>query len=353
MRIIQLLSNISYGDAVSNDAIALNNMFQKWGYETGIYAAHINEGVDDSIAKKEEQLKVKKDDILMYHFCIGNELNYRVVNYSCRRILIYHNITPPTFFRGINHSWELSCVEGIKGARFLADKMDYCLADSEFNKRDLIKMGYKCPIDVLPVLIPFEDYKKEKEQKVIEQFGDGKTNIIFVGRIAPNKKHEDIIESFAYYKKYFDADARLFLVGSYSGMERYRQSLNKYIEYLEVEDIYFTGHIKFSSILAYYGIADIFLCMSEHEGFCVPLIEAMFFNVPIIAFDSTAIAETLGGSGILVKEKKHLEIAGLIHRIMQNSNLRKNIIYEQQERLKAFQQNILEEKLEQYITKFL
>ncbi len=353
MRIIQLLSNLSYGDAVSNYAIALNNLFVRCGYETSIYASYISDRFPIGFAQETAELRVKKNDILMYHFCIGHQLNYDLVNYQCKRILVYHNVTPPVFFRGISRDWEHSCNDGIKGAHFLADKVDRCLAVSEFNKKDLIKMGYKCPIDVLPLIIPFSDYKKEKDQAILEKYKDGRKNIVFVGRIAPNKKQEDIIEAFSYYKKYYNPDARLFLVGNYGGMESYYHKLESYVERLGTEDIYFTGHITFSEILAYYGIADLFLCMSEHEGFCVPLVEAMYFHVPVIAYDSSAIAETLGGSGVLLKEKKPLETAALINRILSDDGLGDEIIQEQDRRLEELWPDIVEEKTSQYIKKFL
>jgi len=270
MKIIQLLSNLSYGDAVGNDAIALNNLFKRCGYETGIYAASISERFPPGFAWNVSELTVKKDDILMYHLCIGHQLNYTIGKYHCKKVLVYHNVTPPEFFRGVSRDWENSCNEGIKGVHYLADKVDYCLADSEFNKNDLIKMGYKCPIDVLPIIIPFSDYEKEKDKTIIEKYKDGCKNIIFVGRVVPNKKQGDIIEIFSYYKKYYDSSARLFLVGNYEGMENYYHQLKNYIDRLETKDIYFSGHIGFREVLAYYEIADLFLCMSEHEGFCSP-----------------------------------------------------------------------------------
>ena len=353
MRIIQLLSNLSYGDAVSNDAIALNNLFKRCGYETGIYAASISERFLSGFAEDVSELTVKKDDVLMYHFCIGHQLNYSVGKYQCKRVLVYHNVTPPKFFRGVSIEWENSCNEGIKGARFLADKVDYCLAASEFNKNDLIKMGYKCPIDVLPIIIPFSDYEKEKDKTIVEKYKDRCKNIIFVGRVAPNKKQEDIIEAFSYYKKYYDPSARLFLVGNYKGMEKYHHQLENYIDRLETEDIYFSGHIKFNEILAYYEVADLFLCMSEHEGFCVPLVEAMYFQVPVIAYDSSAVAETLGGSGVLLKEKKPLETAAIMNRILSNNELKSKIIQEQNKRLEEFRPDLVEESAKQYIEKVI
>src|SRR5690606_3919553 len=151
----------------------------------------------------------------------------------------------------------------------------------------------------------------------VERFSkDGYTNLLFVGRIAPNKKQDDIIKIFYYYKKFINPESRLILVGSYIGMERYYSELIKLVNDLDLQDVFFTGHIPFESILAYYQISHLFLCMSEHEGFCVPIVEAMLFDLPIIAYRSSAVPATLGNAGFVVSEKNYKAIAELIHIVL-------------------------------------
>ncbi len=338
MRIVQILSTVSYGDAVGNDAIAIYHLLKKKGFRTAIYA----EGIDKRLHKDKfihyinRLKKIKKDDVIIYHLSTGTRLNYILNNYRCRKILIYHNITPPEFFSPYSMMYYNLTFKGYEGMQYLSGQIDYCLADSAYNKNDLICAGYQCPIDVRPILIPFHDYEHAPDQNTIDLYQDDWTNIIFVGRIAPNKKHEDVIRIFCYYKRYINPKSRLILVGSYNGMEKYYQELIGYAEALHLQDVIFTGHIPFESILAYYRIADIFLCMSAHEGFCVPLVEAMYFNVPIIAFGSTAIPYTLGGSGILVDDKDPVLIAKIIDRIVSDQNLRTAIIAKQKIRLNDF-----------------
>ena len=332
-----MLATISYGDAVGNDAFAIYHLLKEQGYDTAIYA----EGIQSKLRKIKyiysiDKLSVQSEDVIIYHLSTGTRLNFLIDKYPCHKILIYHNVTPPHFFAPYNLTMYNFTYSGHEGMRYLGNKVDYCLADSEFNKQDLIKVGYKCPIDVRPILIPFQDYEKTPSSDIIKQYKDGWVNIIFVGRIVPNKKQEDVIKAFYYYKNYVNPNSRLILVGSYDGMEKYYDRLNNYISALNVQDVIFTGHIKFEEILAYYKIADIFLCMSEHEGFCVPLVEAMYFNVPIIAFRSTAIPDTLGGSGILVEDKDPVLIAKLIDRIVSDQSLRDAIIANQKIRLNDF-----------------
>lgn len=338
MRIFQVVPQLNYGDAVGNDAIAVCNVIDEMGYETAIYAEKVDDRLKSPLYRNFSKLpKLNKDDILIFNHCCGTELCYKISKLGGRKMMIYHNITPPKFFLPYSNEIFEDISQGYKQTKYLSDKIEYVMAVSEYNATDLRNMGYNCPMYVRPILIPFEDYAKEPDKSIIEQYSDdGYTNIVFVGRIAPNKKQEDIIKAFAYYKKHVNPKSRLILVGNASGMERYDEALKKYVEALMLEDVIFTGHISFKAILAYYRIADVFLCMSEHEGFCVPLVEAMYFDVPIIAYDSSAIADTLGGSGVLIKDKDPVFVSLLIDRLVNDSQLRKEIIEGQQKRLEYY-----------------
>lgn len=337
MNIYQVLPFFAYGDAIGNDTIALHNIIQEVGYHTHIYTENVIGPVPKEICSNISELKeVADDDVIIYHLSTGSEMNYQVATFNCRLIVIYHNITPSEYFNGYSRALYRSCKQGKDAVNFLKDKVDYVLADSEYNKKELQEMGYQCDIDVLPILIPYEDYDKKPNKAILEKYQDGRTNIIFTGRIAPNKKQEDVIAAFSLYKKYYNSDARLFLVGSYSGTTQYYEHLKQYVKELGVEDVVFTGHIPFDEILAYYHVADCFLCMSEHEGFCVPLVEAMYFNIPIIAYDSSAIGYTLGNSGWLLKEKEPAVVAGVMNRVLIDEDVRNAILSEQRKRLAEF-----------------
>ena len=199
-----------------------------------------------------------------------------------------------------------------------------------------MEMGYHCPMVVVPILIPFADYKHEPDLNLMRQLEDGNKNIIFTGRIVPNKRQEDLIKIFYYYQRYYDANAKLHLVGNYTVFESYYQKLIEYVDKLQVKNINFTGHVSFAQILSYYNAADLFLCMSDHEGFCVPLVEAMQFGVPIIAKDTTAISSTLGKSGFLIKELPPQVVAGIMYKILNDKKLSKQIVMGERERLTDF-----------------
>lgn len=354
MRIVQLLPTLSFGDAIGNDTVALKKAISDMGYISEIYAENIDKRLPSDTAKNISRLKdLKKDDVLIYHKSTGTDLTFKIQDFHCRKIMIYHNVTPPEFFRPYSTAAASLTEYGYKGVEHLRDKVDYCLVDSAYNKSELLRMGYTCPIDVLPILIRFEDYKQSPAKGIMSRYGDGKRNLIFVGRIAPNKKQENVIRAFYQYKR-LDPDSRLILVGSYTGMENYYERLVKYAGALGLkDDIVFTGHIKFNEILAYYRLADVFVCMSEHEGFCVPLAEAMFFDVPIIAYDTSAIGDTLGGSGILLDSNDPVFAAGVIRRVLTDELLKKQIIEGQRRRLEDFSyeriRDIFEKQLKDFI----
>lgn len=337
MRIVQMLPSLAYGDAIGNDTVALKKCLEKQGYETEIYAKYIDARLPKGTAKEVTRMPhMNKEDIVLYHMATGSELNEMFGNMKCKKVMIYHNITPPEMLEPYNKTAAADCQDGYDDLVKLADKVDYCIAVSEYNKQDLIKAGYKCKIDVLPILIAFEDYDKKPDEFLLKKYKDGITNVIFTGRIAGNKCQQDVIHAFGLYQKYYNPNSRLILVGNDGGYEKYKQKMQKYAQFNCVKNIIFTGHIKFSEILAYYKVADLFLCMSEHEGFCVPLVEAMYFHIPVIAYNSSAIGETLGKGGVLVNDKNALEIAGLMNKVLNDKELQKKIIANQDERLKDF-----------------
>ena len=343
MKIYQLVPSLLYGDAIGNEVVAIHNFIEELGYETIVISDYIDERIKikgQLYNKKLFESQLVKDDIIIYHKAIGNHSSEDFIEFKCRKIMIYHNITPEKFFYTYNKKIAIVLEKGREQLKNLVGHLDYILADSEYNKTELEEIGFKCKIDVQPLIINFEDYEKIPSKDIINKYKHNGTNIIFTGRIAPNKKQEDVIKVFYYYKNYIDKDAKLFLVGSYNGMEKYYSKLKGFVKKLKLQDVYFTGHVPFADILAYYKSADVFLCMSEHEGFCVPLLESMYFNVPIVAFNSTAIPYTMGSSGVILDSKNYIEYSEAIRNLMEDDKYREKIIKIQKENLKRFEKSI-------------
>ncbi len=356
MRILQIVNTLNFGDAIGNDVIAKKHVIEDMGIRTAVYAETIAEKVREPGCYRLDRFpKLQPDDIIIYHMGNGSPLNTKVAELNCRKIMVYHNITPYEFFSLDSPVAAENCRQGLLHMNGpMKGRFQGYIADSAFNKQNMADMGYDAQdIEVIPVCVPFDDYKQPPDKAMIRQLSDGITNIVFVGRIAPNKKHEDIIRTFAYYKKHVNPDSRLILVGSANTAGMYYRDLMDYIEELGVEDIVFPGHISFAEILAIYKTAHVFLCMSEHEGFCVPLLEAMTFDVPVIAFDACAVPETLGGSGIVVDDKDPVFLSRVIEAAAKDEALRSHIIQGQRERLEHFAYAHIKEMFQDYLRRFM
>lgn len=350
--VIQIVSSLNFGDAVGNDVLAIQRALKEDDFLTAIYAKSISPRIKEEDVYDLELLpELHAEDIVIYHFASADPYAEEIKNLPCKVVLRYHNITPPEFFHGFDKGTESITTAGKAQIEALAPYVDYGMIVSEFNSRDLREMGYTCPMEVVPILIPFSDYEQTPDEGVLKKYRDGKTNIVFVGRGAPNKKIEDVIAGFAEYKKDYDSDARLFLVGNYDVKGSYYKYLMERIEELGVSDVIFPGHITFKEILAYYKIANVFLCMSEHEGFCVPLVEAMFFSVPIVAYSSTAVPDTLGGTGILLESKDAHEVASAVHRVISDKEFAKKLVEQETNRLKDFQYEVIKENMLGFLKK--
>lgn len=355
MKIINMLPILSFGDAVGNDALALHHSLQKAGYACELRAAYIAPKIAqaETVRTTDDLSDIKPDDIVIYHLSTGHELNLLFAKLNCKKIIRYHNITPPHFFCGYHPILLENCLDAYNQTRMMAKCADFCLADSAYNREELIRMGYQCNIEVMPILIPFSDYEQEPDAQVIEQMKDGMTNILFTGRISPNKRQEDVIAAFSVYQKQYNPNSRLILVGNYDGMENYYERLQAYVKETGAKNVLFPGHISFPAILAYYHSADLFLCMSDHEGFCVPLVESMFFDIPIVAKNTTAIPYTLGGSGFLLEDENPVIAASLMNRILTDEDLKNKIIVGQRERLRDFAHEKIERQLFSLIEEFV
>ena len=354
MRIVQLLPTVSFGDAVSNDAAAIHRMIGEMGYEPEIYADNIDLRLREIAVRPFSRMKPTEErDILIYHGSTGDGMNYLIPRLQGKKVIRYHNITPPSYFHGYSSEAETRCDNGYREIRRIAEAFAYGIADSDYNRIDMRKLGFRCPVDVCPIVIPWEDYDRESDSRVIDSWqGDGWTNLLFVGRIAPNKKQENLIRAFYEYHWRYNPRSRLFIVGNPAGMETYQGKLETYIHELGLEGlVIFTGQTSFPAILAYYRLADVFLCMSEHEGFCVPIAEAMYFGVPIVALRAAAVPETLGKGGLLLDSPDPVMTAAAVDRILRDDHLRGMLHEYQRVQLQNFQYDRIKRLMMQCLVK--
>ena len=347
-KIVQVVLDLRYGDAIGNDIIAIHRTLKKWGYDAEIYAEHVHDRVQESAGQFAEMPGLTEEDILLFHFGGYCDFADLFEEYECKKVLVYHNITPAEFFEP-GSQMEEDAKKGRVQLRQMWDKVDFCIADSEFNKQELEELGFQCPIYVLPILLPFTEYQIPGDKKILEGL-EGYTNILHVGRIVPNKKIEDVIEGFSVYHKK-NPHSCLTLAGGYAETDSYYQKLQNKIKEEKIENVFFTGHIRFEELIAYYRSADVYLCLSEHEGFCVPLLEASFFEIPIIAYDAGAVPGTLDGAGVLLEDKAPERVADEIDRILNDENWKRQLIDGEKVRLAFFSEQNVQGQLENIVKK--
>lgn len=356
IRIVQFLPTISYGDAIGNDTFAIRDTLENAGYSCDIFAENIDPHLEAHGISGIKNIQDYNDDadIIICHVSIGWKYMLSLDKLQAKKIFIWHNITPPRFFEAYGDFGRAKeCEEGLKQLHSVRLVPSLCLTPSLYNKTELANMGYLCPVRKLPVLTDSGREPDCDEELVSRYKSDGYVNILFVGRIAPNKRQQDIIDAFCFYHKLINPKSRLFLVGKGDVTTDYCNAIWKYPAAIGLDDVIFSGHVSGRQKNAYYKIADVFLCLSEHEGFCVPLLEAMQHKVPIIAYDSSAVSETLGGAGLLLKNKDPAVVAEAIDRVMQDTKLRETLVSNGTERLAAFDQKKIRANLLSEIAAFI
>jgi len=335
VRVHQLLAALSYGDAIGNEALAIRRHLRSAGFESEIYAERIHPRMVHEARPLWEYARVSSPEtVCLYHFSIGSAAGRLIYHAPDRLVSIYHNITPGEWFLGFHSHLAGLCHHGRRELEVFAPRTALGLGDSEYNRLELEQAGF-ARTGVLPIVMELERYGRPGSPVVKRMFQDGRTNVLFVGRVIPNKCIDDVIRCFTIFQRQVDPGSRLLLVGDYRGHERYFARLRELVARLGVERVVFTGHVEDDELLAYYRLADVFLCLSEHEGFCVPLVEAMLADVPVVAFDAGAVRETLRGGGVLLREKQPEPIAELMGLLGRDGGLRSAVLGRQRRAVEA------------------
>jgi glycosyltransferase involved in cell wall biosynthesis len=322
----QVLATLGYGDAIGHEVVAIQRELREAGYESEIFVETADRRLEElTVDYRELPDASHPDNILIHHFSIGSRASRIAYALPDRMVLVYHNITPPQYFVDVHPLLVQLCFLGRRELGFYATRCDLALGDSEFNRQELAAAGFP-HTGVLPVVPGFTHLAGPADAREAKSFDDDWVNLLFVGRIIPNKRIEDVIRWFHAYKRWFNPRSRLLLVGSQGGFERYLAMLHRFIATIGAADVHFLGHVSNQELVAYYEAADAFLCASEHEGFCVPLMEAFHMGVPVIAYAATAVPATMDGAGVLVTSKDPIGVAGLIHEIVTDEALADRIV---------------------------
>lgn len=348
MKIHQLLTSLTYGDAISDEAIAIKKILEEEGFKAHIFSHFYHPRTLCYLSRKDDFLEiVEPDDIVIFHFSIGSPIAklYRLA--KAKKMIIYHNITPFQYFVDFQKELAKYTYLGRKELKDFINITQLALGDSDFNRKELEEAGYKRTA-VLPIIRDFEAFDNAKKTAIDYIFSDGRINILFVGRIIPNKCVHHLILAFHVYKKEFNKNSRLLIVGEYAGFERYYYSLLEMVKSMKIEDVHFSGHVTFDELVSFYRVSHVFAILSEHEGFCVPIIESFYMGIPVIAFSSTAVPETMGRAGILLDEKDPLSVAQAIDSVVRDSFYREEVILKQRIVFQKYRKDNLKKILLKY-----
>jgi glycosyltransferase involved in cell wall biosynthesis len=337
----QFVPTLTPRDAVSAHYLAVQAALRGAGYRSDLFAWEAKH----ELRKRARPYKSYRGERrgepawLMYHSSVGSPVADFVLGRPEPLIVDYHNITPASFFM----RWEPLVVGqlhlGRRQLASLAPRADLGLADSSFNAGELRDLGCR-RTDVLPIMFDVRGLDRPADPALVERLhterARGGSDWLFVGRIAPNKAQHDVVKAFVAYRRFHDPRARLHLVGG-SSSHGYETALREYISALDLDDsVHMTGPVSDAELSAYYDTSDVLVVCSEHEGFCVPLLEAMFHDLPIVAYASSAIPETLGDAGLLLESKEPLVVAAAVDRVLSDADLRKQMIEAGRARLDAF-----------------
>jgi glycosyltransferase involved in cell wall biosynthesis len=327
-RIAILSPSLSTGDAVTNDVLGMYDTLAEQDNVVRVFAeTHNLTSYRVSSSSKLDRFLTAPDDVLIYHHARGWPPGLDILQHlRCRKVIKYHNVTPARFFSGFSSSDQVLCETGREEVSAVVNAgCDLYLADSAFNMNELIDLGAE-PAKCF-VVPPFHHAdrlaKTVADDSILNKFKDGKANLLTVGRVVPNKGHLGLLEAFAAFYFNYNRNARLIIVGKGGeGLSPYAKLLYQAVQALGLGGaVVFTGEATDAELTAYYELADAFVTTSEHEGFCVPLIEAMAMQLPISAYASTAIPETIEDAGILWQERDPFLMAESIFTILNEREL--------------------------------
>jgi len=326
----QVLVGATPGSSIWNEALAMRAALREWGYRSDVYVDEAHAALRRGTTHFAEY-RPRPSDALIYHYSTASTLTERVLAAGRPTILMYHNVTPPHHVENANSYMAAQLRRAGDELHRLGRHVRLAITHSEFSLRDLVEAGFE-RIAAIPAVMPDTLFAVQPDPTVLSRFDDGGVNLLSVGRLVPNKKHGDAIRALCAYRR-INPDARLLLIGAPDNAERYVAWLHDVAMSLGVgERVHFAGHVSDAALAAYYRLARVLVCLSEHEGFCIPLVEAMRFGVPIVAYASSAIPETLGGAGVLLRAKHYPILAEVIDLLHRDGALRAQIVARQHRR---------------------
>jgi L-malate glycosyltransferase len=331
-RIDQVVPSFGSRDAIGTHVLHLRDLLKDLGFESDVWCKGAFPETR-AIARFTDDLssRFRPDTWWLYHLSSGSPVAELIAERPEPKIVDYHNITPGSLF-GSWVPWATrEAEEGLSQLKTLAAASCFAIADSDFNATDLHQAGV--PLDRTLVVAPLfdpdalrrrVDHRLEAVRRAERSAGGA--DWLFVGRVTPSKAQDDLIKALAIYREVYDPDARLHLVGTPMG-DDYPRALERYAKRLGLGDaVRLTGSVSDEALAAYYATSDVFVCASEHEGFCVPIVESMAFGLPVVAFDAGAVPGTAGLGALVLADKSPLALATAAHKVTTDQVVRARLI---------------------------
>jgi len=338
------------GDAIGDSARRVRGLLRSMGHDSDLFALTIDDDLRGDVRPFSDPA-ARGADATIFHFALPSPMTEAFATLHGMRILQYHNITPASFFAPYDPQLFRLASLGRRELATLAGCVDLALGDSEFNRSELEALGFP-RTGVLPIAVDTERLTSAAPSPALERIlGDGLINVLFVGRIVPNKKIEDHIRLAELYKRYIDSYYRFIFVGRADAVPAYYAQIRALVAEFDnlPERFWFTGAVNDADLAAFYRWADVYVSLSEHEGFCVPLVEAMAADVPVVAYAAGAVPETLGGAGLLFSPKDLEVAAELLGSVVYDLDVRQRVLEGQRRRLQDFTPARFESRLRSVI----
>ncbi len=339
-RVDQVIPTLASRDAIGGHVLQLRDLLRSQGLESDVYYANASpDRLREGLPLSRLGDRRPTGRVLLYQLSIGSAVADLFRGRPERKFVNYHNITPAELIE----SWMPAVGDEVRLGRAqmaaLAAVTEFAVADSRFNEEELRQAGYRSTATA-SLLIDLERFDGEPDPRLAERLADerrgGGADLLFVGKVSPHKAQHDLVKALAAYRRLYDPRARLRVIGSPIS-DDYQSALERFAKELGLGGaVELAGSVSHEELIAYYDAADVFLCLSDHEGFCVPLLEAMYHRLPVVAYATSAVPETLGGAGLVLPDKDPVRVAAAVDRVVRDAPLREGLARAAAERVETF-----------------
>jgi len=340
VRIDQVIPSLASRDAIGGHVVQIRDLLRSRGYQSDIYFGNATpDRLDFGLPVTRIGDRSSAGRVLLYQLSIGSGVADVFRGRGERKFVNYHNITPANLLEAWLPAVGEEARWGRAQLRDLAPVTEFAIADSNFNERELQAAGYRSTTTV-PLLVDLEGFAGSPDRALSVRLADekaaGGADLLFVGKVSPHKGQDDLVKALAAYRRVYDPKARLRLVGG-AISDEYRIALERFAKELDLVDaVDIAGSVTHEELIAYYDAADAFVCLSNHEGFCVPLLEAMYHRLPIVAYTNTAVPETVQGAGLVLPNKEPARVAAAVDRVIHDTELRSRLALAAEARIQTF-----------------